>query len=72
MLVYTAVQLHHLSAHFFPLLWAACQNSVKRTHVFFDLTCDVTRDPEVNKICFPSTAFFQGFQMPLEFLESVQ
>ena len=23
----------------------------------FDLNCDVNRDPEVNKICFPSTAF---------------
>ena len=26
-------------------------------HFDFDLTCDVTRDPEVNKICFPSTVF---------------
>ena len=24
-------------------------------HFYFDLTCDVTRDPEVNKICFPKT-----------------
>ena len=26
-------------------------------HFYFDLTCDVTRDPEFNKICFPSTVF---------------
>ena len=40
-------------------------------HFDFDLTCDVTGDPEVMKICF-LRQFFQGFQMPLEFLESVQ
>ena len=26
-------------------------------HFDFDPTCDVTRDPEINKICFPSTVF---------------
>ena len=37
-------------------------------HFDFDLTCDVTRDPEVNKICFPSTVF-PGLSNA-EFLES--
>ena len=31
----------------------------KVEHFDFDLTCDVTGDPEVIKICFPST-FFPG------------
>ena len=35
-------------------------------HFDFDLTCDVTGDPEVIQICFPITVF-QGFRMPLEF-----
>ena len=43
----------------------------KSNFFFFRLTCDVTRDPEVNKICFSSTVF-QRFQMPMKFLESVQ
>ena len=48
-----------------------CHEARNVEHFDFDLTCDVTRDPEVNKICFPSTVF-QVFQMPFEFLESAQ
>ena len=48
-----------------------CHQARNVKHFDFDLTCDVTRDPEVIKFVFPSQ-FFQGFQMPLEFLESVQ
>ena len=40
-------------------------------HFDFDLTCDVTGDPEVIKFVL-SEQFFQGFRMPLEFLESAQ
>ena len=49
-----------------------CHQARNVEHFDFDLTCDVTRDPEVNKICFPSTSFSQVFQMPFEFLESAQ
>ena len=35
-------------------------------NIFFDLTCDVTGDPEVLKICFPSTVF-HGFKCRLNF-----
>ena len=34
-----------------------CQQARNVKHFDFDLTCDVTRNPEVNKICFPSTVF---------------
>ena len=34
-----------------------CHQARNVEHFDFDLTCDVTRDPEVNKICFPSTVF---------------
>ena len=36
-----------------------CHQARKVEHFDFDLTCDVTRNPEVNKICFPLT-FFPG------------
>ena len=29
----------------------------EKEHFYFDLTCDVNGDPEVIKICFPSTVF---------------
>ena len=34
-----------------------CHQARKVEHFDFDLTCDVTGDPEVIKICFPSTVF---------------
>ena len=34
-----------------------CHQARNVKHFDFDLTCDVTRDPEVNKICFPPTVF---------------
>ena len=34
-----------------------CHQARNVEHFDFDLTCDVTRDPEVNKICFLSTVF---------------
>ena len=34
-----------------------CHQARNVEHFDVDLTCDVTRDPEVNKICFPSTVF---------------
>ena len=50
-----------------------CHQARNVKHFDFDLTCDVTGDPEVMKKKFRQ--FFQGFQIlqiPLEFLESVQ
>ena len=34
-----------------------CHLARNAEHFYFDLTCDVTRDPDVNKICFPFTVF---------------
>ena len=34
-----------------------CHQARNVEYFHFDLTCDVTRDPEVNKICFRSTVF---------------
>ena len=34
-----------------------CHQARKVKHFDFYLTCDITRDPEVNKICFPTTVF---------------
>ena len=44
---------------------AAMLNHVKSSD--FDLTCDVTGDPEVIKICFPSTVFSRAFKCRLNF-----
>ena len=34
-----------------------CHQARKVEHFYFDLTCDVTGDPEVIKNCFPPTVF---------------
>ena len=34
-----------------------CHQARKVEHFDFDLTCDITGDPEVIKICYPSTVF---------------
>ena len=39
------------------ILLADVTKPEKSNILTFDLTCDVTRDPEVNKICFPLTVF---------------
>ena len=36
------------------------------------MTCEVTRDPEVNKIVMSFDQLFQGFHMPFELLQSEQ
>ena len=73
---YLTMQRHY-PCRFIGFVWAEHRNFARRCnqawkvqHFDFDLTCDVTGDSEVIKICFPSIVF-QGFQMPLEFLESV-
>ena len=42
-----------------------CHQARNVEHFDFDLTCDVTRDPEVNKICFPMTVFSRAFKCRL-------
>ena len=42
---------------FFFSKYTATHYQVTRSDFDFDLTCDVTRAPELNKICFPSTVF---------------
>ena len=46
-----------LTSQFCSPMSPKCRIARNVEHFDFDLTCDVTRDPEVNKICFLSTVF---------------
>ena len=63
----------HYQCRFVGFVWAQHCNFARRCHQArnvehfdFDLTCDVTRDPEVNTF-FPSTVFSRAFKCRLNF-----